>query len=155
MPQLFLHLTSVQEELTLNIQESVLLGRDAGLNSEDTLRIDLSPHHAYALGVSRRHALLVWEQDHLMVLDLSSANGTFLNGERLIPHQAYRVEENDELVLGSFNIQISMKRKALRATSQLQVLASEPDNNNCQILSIQPAKKIIRLLERQADGTLG
>jgi hypothetical protein len=34
-------------------------------------------------GVSRHHAQIVWEQDHYVVVDLESTNGTFVSGSRV------------------------------------------------------------------------
>jgi pSer/pThr/pTyr-binding forkhead associated (FHA) protein len=43
------------------------------------------------------------------VLDLSSVNGTFLNGQRLTPEVPYPVRTGDKLRLGNFNIQLSRR----------------------------------------------
>ena len=51
--------------------------------------------------VSRRHALL-WAQDAAVyVRDENSSNGTFVNGQRLAPNQALRLQEGDKLGVGS------------------------------------------------------
>lgn len=50
--------------------------------------------------ISRRHAALTVESSRLLVEDLGSAAGTFLNGERLAPHTRYLVDEGVELRFG-------------------------------------------------------
>jgi pSer/pThr/pTyr-binding forkhead associated (FHA) protein len=60
--------------------------------------IDLSPHGAYELGVSKYHARIRLNQaNYLEIADLASANGTFLNGVRLKPLDLYQFAEGDEL----------------------------------------------------------
>src|SRR5215510_1703727 len=54
-----------------------VLGRKVGTTSEGLL--DLSPSGGYHLGVSRRHAVIRRREDRYEVLDLGSANGTWLN----------------------------------------------------------------------------
>jgi hypothetical protein len=46
--------------------------------------VDLSPHNAYANGVSRLHAALKLIKEQIVIMDLGSSNGTYLNGSRLI-----------------------------------------------------------------------
>ena len=45
--------------------------------------------------MGRRHACLSREKDGYYIVDLGSANSTILNGERLIPNKAYRLNNND------------------------------------------------------------
>jgi FHA domain/Zinc-ribbon containing domain len=52
--------------------------------------------------VSRRHALIVWEQpDSLRVLDDRSLNGVFLNGELV---EWARLGDGDELTIGRYRL---------------------------------------------------
>jgi pSer/pThr/pTyr-binding forkhead associated (FHA) protein len=67
--------------------------------------IDLSPFSAEIKGVSRRHLRIV----HLggtavLVNDLYSSNGTWLNGERLKPLIEYPLNDGDLLRLGQLEI---------------------------------------------------
>jgi pSer/pThr/pTyr-binding forkhead associated (FHA) protein len=69
--------------------------------------IDLSPFSAELKGVSRRHLRIV----HLggtsvLVNDLDSSNGTWLNGERLKPLIEYPLTDGDLLRLGELEIVI-------------------------------------------------
>lgn len=50
--------------------------------------------------VSRFHAQLVQVDNHIMLEDLSSGNGSFLNGKQLEKHQPQRLRNNDRIKLG-------------------------------------------------------
>jgi len=79
-----------------------VLGRKAGTTSEGLL--DLSPSGGYHLGVSRRHAVIRRKEHGYEVLDLGSANGSWLNDERLVPHKAYPLDSGSHLRLGSMRL---------------------------------------------------
>ncbi|MBL8165606.1 MAG: FHA domain-containing protein [Anaerolineae bacterium] len=70
--------------------------------------IDMATFNALDKGVSRRHAALVSHNNTLAALDLSSVNGTFLNGTRLLPETPTPVHQGDTLSLGDLLIQISV-----------------------------------------------
>ena len=50
--------------------------------------------------VSREHLLLRKSGDKLLVMDLRSKNGTFLNGEQIRPGTEVEVKEGDSIVVG-------------------------------------------------------
>ena len=68
--------------------------------------IDLSSHNAYANGVSRLHAVLKLVQDQIVIVDLGSSNGTYLNGNRLIPYTETPVVHGDIVYLGKLKMQV-------------------------------------------------
>jgi pSer/pThr/pTyr-binding forkhead associated (FHA) protein len=68
--------------------------------------VDLQPHGAMDQGVGRRHVRLVVQQQQLLVEDLESTNGSFLNRERLAPRQAAPLQPGDELRLGNMVLQV-------------------------------------------------
>ena len=68
--------------------------------------VDLSPFNAYANGVSRLHAVLKLIQDHIVVMDLGSSNGTYLNGSRLPPYVETPLAHGDVLYLGKLKLQV-------------------------------------------------
>ena len=49
--------------------------------------------------ISRLHCTITDEEDHFMLRDEDSANGTFLNGERLTPVVTYRLKDGDVIEL--------------------------------------------------------
>jgi pSer/pThr/pTyr-binding forkhead associated (FHA) protein len=53
------------------------------------------------VSVSRRHARLVIESGNLLVEDLGSASGTFIDGHRIPPHSPNLVEPNQTLRFGN------------------------------------------------------
>lgn len=72
--------------------------------------IDLSPYQAYAAGVSRLHAVIKRGATGYMVfMDLGSANGSFINGKRLVPNEEQRVRHGDIVALGKMKIQILIR----------------------------------------------
>lgn len=71
--------------------------------------IDLTPYQAYASGVSRLHAVLKQEGKRVIVMDLGSSNGTYLNGKRMNPNTEHTLNHGDLLALGKLKIQILLK----------------------------------------------
>jgi hypothetical protein len=68
--------------------------------------VDLSPYNAYANGVSRLHAVLKLIQEQIIIMDLGSSNGTYLNGNRLPPYVETPVAHGDIVNLGKLKIQM-------------------------------------------------
>jgi pSer/pThr/pTyr-binding forkhead associated (FHA) protein len=85
--------------------EGYTLGR-SDASSTFVPDIDLAASGARDKGVSRRHAVLVRYHGAVHVVDLESVNGTFLNGERLLPNVPYPVKDGDQLSVASLNLTI-------------------------------------------------
>lgn len=68
--------------------------------SQQAPPIDLSEFDAINKGVSRQHAVLIRKDATIQIADLAAANGTFLNGQRLIPEQERILRDGDDLRLG-------------------------------------------------------
>ena len=71
--------------------------------------IDLTPYQAYASGVSRLHAVVKRDGNQVVVMDLGSSNGTYLNGRRLNPHMEESLSHGDIVALGKLKIQILLR----------------------------------------------
>ncbi|MBL8133152.1 MAG: FHA domain-containing protein [Anaerolineae bacterium] len=86
--------------------DTLVLGRRDPASGE-TPQVDLADHNAESLGVSRRHAVIKrGESNALSLLDQDSVNGTFLNGQRLIPDQPRILRDGDEIRLGRLAIAV-------------------------------------------------
>jgi len=84
-------------------------GREAVIGRGDQARglqpeVELSDGVARAKGVSRSHAKIIFDSGTFYIIDLNSANSTFLNGVRLAPQQAYAIGDGDELKLGDYEL---------------------------------------------------
>lgn len=98
-----------QERVNLSlIKTDVIFGR-----KDETIQlfpdVDLTPFGALEKGVSRKHAALRRKDDMLTVIDLGSANGTYLNGQRLSPNQPHVVRDGDEVSFGKLTTHIFFK----------------------------------------------
>ncbi len=69
---------------------------------------DLTPDRALDLGVSRRHARILQQRGKAYLEDLGSANGTYLNGERLTPYVPYPLPPQAEVQLGRLRLQVTL-----------------------------------------------
>ena len=72
--------------------------------------IDLSPHQAYAAGVSRLHAVIKKIGSTIIFMDIDSANGTYVNGKRLIPNQEQMLNHGDIVALGKLKMQVLVNK---------------------------------------------
>lgn len=83
-----------------DVGHEVIVGRGAGATLHPD--IDLSSQQGALLGVSRLHLSISYHQRRrsLIVADLRSANGTSVNGTRLLPEEMRVLRHGDELRLG-------------------------------------------------------
>jgi pSer/pThr/pTyr-binding forkhead associated (FHA) protein len=94
-----------------------LIGRDnytLGRSIEDQAilpDVDLSRFDAYDFGLSRMHAELRIDQEEPHIIDLDSANGTIVNGKRILPNQPEPIEHGDIIQLGRLRLQLITRIK--------------------------------------------
>jgi len=79
-----------------------VIGRTEGTPSE--ILLDLSPLGGYAMGLSRRHAVIRRTGNGYEMFDLGSVNGTWLDDERLVPHKPYPLPSGSHLRLGRMRL---------------------------------------------------
>ncbi len=103
-----LHLLDTGQVLPLAERSEFTLGR---ISEGQPIMpdIDLAPYQAYASGVSRLHAVIKREASHVVLMDLGSANGTFVNGKRLSPNVEHTLANGDIVALGKLKIQVLLK----------------------------------------------
>lgn len=93
-----------QNPLIVTIQDRIVLGRRKDATSPDL--VDLGPHDAYRMGVSRNHAVLTYKGNRLYIQDTGSVNGTWQNGQRLKPYELYAVQPGVSISLGQLIVYI-------------------------------------------------
>lgn len=71
--------------------------------------IDLGECGGYDAGVSRRHARFSFMNQICILEDLGSANGTFLNNQRLPPNQPTPIRDGDELMFGTLVMRLELR----------------------------------------------
>jgi ABC-type multidrug transport system ATPase subunit/pSer/pThr/pTyr-binding forkhead associated (FHA) protein/ABC-type multidrug transport system permease subunit len=67
--------------------------------------------------VSRRHAVLAAISGRVELRDLGSANGTFVNGRRLVPGSVYRLAQGDVIDVGPYSLKYDGTRLTPRSRS--------------------------------------
>ena len=58
--------------------------------------------------VSRKHAKIINTEGILQLIDLESANFTFLNGERILPDEENTLKSNDIIRIGDYELEIEI-----------------------------------------------
>lgn len=92
----------------------LMLGRSMDEGKVLSVDVDLGDQGAEALGVSRLHLGLRYDTDYqtVQVFDLGSANGSFLNGQRLHRNEKRILRDGDELRLGRLVLRVRFVRPA-------------------------------------------
>jgi len=103
-----LHLLDSGQILQLADREEFTLGR-VSEGQPIMPDVDLSPYQAYSGGVSRLHASIRRSGRRVTIMDLGSANGTYVNGKRLTSNVERLVNHGDVIALGKLKFQILIK----------------------------------------------
>jgi len=104
--KLLLHIRGHDAPLLVELMENMVLGR-YDIDTGEAPEVDLEAYGAQELGVSRRHAAVLIEDDAVKIMDLGSANSTYINGQKLIAYQARILRDGDELRLGRMVIRVN------------------------------------------------
>jgi len=83
------------------VNHETMIGRGAGSNAMAP-DVDLDQTGGAEYGVSRLHASIRYSQheETIEIADLGSSNGTFVNGQRLQPHELRSLRNGDEIRFG-------------------------------------------------------
>lgn len=87
------------EAFHVPVRSAITIGRS---DQDNTFKpdVDLTPYGGYQKGVSRRHALILVRDNHLVVRGLSTTNGTWINGSLLATGEESALRDGDELMIG-------------------------------------------------------
>ncbi|NDJ79094.1 MAG: FHA domain-containing protein [Chloroflexi bacterium] len=91
------------QPIVVENEANIVLGRK--VPNEPFPTIDFTPYNAHGLGVSRRHALI--NVTDKTIQDLTSANGTWLNENRLLPGVPHPLRTGDQVRLGHLILFVS------------------------------------------------
>lgn len=101
---LLLRFLPLGQTLSFPMRKPLLLGRAFDADVEKVL--NLTDYEGEKHGVSRHHCQLERKGAKLILTDLGSTNGTFLNGQRLMPHKEHTVAHGDRVILGTMHVLI-------------------------------------------------
>jgi len=102
---LLVRLTSASRPLMLKVEKLLTVGR-LDSTTKVTPDLDLTPFGANEKGVSRMHATLHRNGESLLIVDMNSANGTYVNGTRLQSGQPRILRDGDEIRLGKLEMRL-------------------------------------------------
>jgi hypothetical protein len=104
-----LYIDNADQPLVIDITQQAILGRytpEASLRP----RVDLAPYGAYERGISRMHATIRRTDNGLVVEDLASSNGTWINEVKLQPYIPTPLKSGDRLKLGQLEIEVLFRQ---------------------------------------------
>jgi predicted component of type VI protein secretion system len=107
--RLKLEVTESGETMLRDVQGDLVVGRADNV-TDYIPEIDLTPYGAYRLGLSRRHAIILLEGERLIVKDLNSRNGTFVNGVIVPSGGTHTLRDGDDLRFGNLGLKVSFER---------------------------------------------
>lgn len=97
-------------EVEFSLNKTIYLGRkDPAANVYP--EVDLSDDGDRARTVSRLHAKIFKQRHDVVIEDLRSTNGTFLNNNRLRPLLPQPLNDGDIVQLGTLQIQVGIRRQ--------------------------------------------
>lgn len=105
---IIMHIRDAPEPIHILHTDRLIIGRSDSTSAHSP-DLDLTPYGALEKGVSRTHAIIQRKDDTLTIVDMGSANGTLLNGQRLIPEQPRVLRDGDEIRLGKLVAHIYFK----------------------------------------------
>jgi hypothetical protein len=102
-----LAILEIDVQIILDITDAMVLGR-ANSQIAGYTTINLSPFNALEFGVSRNHAVIMLQDNHLLIRDNLSMNGTYLNNKKLKPNTNYVIHSGDHVNLGRMALRFDL-----------------------------------------------
>jgi hypothetical protein len=73
--------------------------------------VDLTPYGGDVSGVSRLHASLRRQDDTLVLMDMGSRNHTYINNQRVFPHEVRVVNHGDVIQFGQLQMRVHFQHQ--------------------------------------------
>jgi pSer/pThr/pTyr-binding forkhead associated (FHA) protein len=105
MPTIRVVVVDKNATIVLPRKPEVIVGRTFGNSIAD---VDLEPYEASGAGISRRHARILQQGDRIMIEDLNSLNGTFVNDTQLKPGRPVKIQNGDYIRLSHMKLKLQM-----------------------------------------------
>ena len=94
-----------RQRVKVTLTDEIRIGR--GDSSSGFLpELDLTEHQGAENGVSRQHARIQLTDRGVVLIDMDSTNGTYLNNYRLSAEQPYLLNNGDEILFGDLLIHL-------------------------------------------------
>lgn len=107
---LYLEIQGSSTVVRVDLIDQIVIGR-RDPNSVEVPELDLGPHAAYQLGISRRHAIIRRVDDHLEIQDLDSRNGTKVNGKPLLDEESVPLADGDDITIGRMTLRLLLRKQ--------------------------------------------
>jgi pSer/pThr/pTyr-binding forkhead associated (FHA) protein len=95
-----------EQKLRATVTTAMTIGR-SDPTQDVRPSVDLVAHRGYHQGVSRRHAIIAAREDSLVIINVSSTNGTAVNGEPLATGDEHPLHDGDEIAMGLMRLQVA------------------------------------------------
>ena len=106
--------------------------------------------------ISRIHIVVSCKKDQVWIIDQGSANGTYVNSQKIIGHKLTQVQPTDDVKLGSSEIHLKFDvfEKAYKKDDLINSLL--PDNEKNNLMEViqgvhQQAKRIVQQGQEQYE----
>ena len=99
------------------------------------------------LGISRQHCKLVNRGDAFVVQDLGSANGTFVNGKKIVEHY---LNDGDEIFIGKYILRFTNDAQTQAAAAKDS--SGVPDTLNTFVMDGAKIQEQLAKMRAQAGG---
>lgn len=113
VPQLVYFVMPDGTEYPVDTSIDVVIGRQSR-EDDPPVTIDLEDYDGHDLGVSRHHAMIKHVKDNLVLVDLDSINGTFVNGHRAMPLKRYNIGDGDTITIGRLTLELRFTKRNRR-----------------------------------------
>lgn len=105
--------------------------------------------------VSKKHLSIVFENGFIKIKDLSSSNGTFINGHRIIANNYILVTEDDVIRVGNIDSSLKIKYEPRpEKVAPPQFIPADPDKNTQAIFPAQVDESLEQIISNKIESKL-